>query len=102
MSVGPHDDARYQVNDEECTEVDEQKKSGLDLFYFGGISAIVGIGREYIVGDQSGRPLCCVKDANKQEENYINVCYRGRTAELRRAQHCVSPALSPLPIHEVA
>ena len=60
MSVGPHDDAPHQVNDEECTEVDEQKKSGLDLFYFGGTYAIVQIGREYKVGDQSGRPLCCL------------------------------------------
>jgi hypothetical protein len=64
MSMGPHD-ARHQVNDEECTEVDEQKKSGLDLFYLIGIYAIVKLVREYKMGDQSGRPLCCVKDANK-------------------------------------
>ncbi len=65
MSVGAHDDARYQGNDEECTEVDEQKKSGLDLFYLGGISAIVKIAREDKVGGQIGRPLCCVKDTNR-------------------------------------
>ena len=63
--MGPHDDAPHQVNDEECTEVDEQKKSGLDLFYLIGIYAIVKIVREYKVGDQRGRPLWCVKDANK-------------------------------------
>jgi hypothetical protein len=72
------------LNDEDCTAVDEQKKSGVDLFYLRGIYAIVKVGREYTMGDQSGRPLCCVKDANKQEENDIYVSYRGRTAEFRR------------------
>ncbi len=67
------------MNDADCTEVDEQKKSGLDLFYLIGIYAIVKVVREYKMGDQSGRPLCCVNDTNKQKENYINVCYRGRT-----------------------
>ncbi len=41
--------------------MDEQKKSGLDLFYLMGIYAIVKIVREYKMGDQSGRPLYCVK-----------------------------------------
>ena len=59
--------------------MDEHKKSGFCLFYLIGIYAIVKVVREYEMGDQSGRPLCCVKDANKQEENNINVCYRGRT-----------------------
>jgi hypothetical protein len=44
--MGRHEDVQYQVNDEDCTEVDEQKKSGLDLFYFGGVYAIVKVVRE--------------------------------------------------------
>ena len=75
----PHADAPHHVHDEECTEVDEPKKSGFCLFYLIGISAIVKVGRAYEMGDQRGRPLCRVKDANKQEENDIHVCYRGRT-----------------------
>jgi hypothetical protein len=59
--MGPREDAPHDVNDEDCTEVDEQKKSGFNLFYLIGISAIVKIVREYKMGDQSGRPLCCVK-----------------------------------------
>ncbi len=66
MPVGPHEDAPRHVNDEDCREVDEQKKSGFDLFYLGGVYAIVKIAREYKMGDQSGRPLCCVRDAKKQ------------------------------------
>ncbi len=62
--MGPHEDAPHHVNDADCTEVDEQKKSGLDLFYLRGIYAIVELVREYKMGDQSGRPLCCVKDVN--------------------------------------
>ena len=58
--VGPHEDAPHHVNNEDCREVDEQKKSGFDLFYLMGIYATVKIGREYTMGDQSGRPLCCV------------------------------------------
>ena len=57
-AVWPHADAPNQVNDEDCTEVDEEKKSGLDLFYLMGIYAIVKVVREYKMGDQSGRPLC--------------------------------------------
>src|SRR3954469_5389590 len=64
-SVGSHEDAPNLVNDEDCTDVDEQKKSGLDLFYFVCVYAIVKTAREYEMGDQSGRPLCWVKDANK-------------------------------------
>ncbi len=63
--MGPHEDAPHHVNDEDCTEVDEQKKSGFGLFYLTGLNAIVKIVREDKMGDQSGRPLCCVKDANK-------------------------------------
>ena len=63
--MGPHEDAPHHSHDADCTEVDEQKKSGFDLFYLIGIYAIVKIGREDTMGDQSGRPLCCVKDANK-------------------------------------
>lgn len=62
------------MNDEDCIERDEQKKSGFDLFYLIGVYAIVNIVRAYTVGDQSGRPPWCVKDANKQEENQIHVC----------------------------
>jgi hypothetical protein len=62
--VWPHDDAPQHVHDEDCTEVDEQKKSGFDLFYFIGIYAIVKIVREYTMDDRFGRPSCCVKDAN--------------------------------------
>lgn len=53
-----HEDVSHQVNDEDCTEVDEQKKSGFDLFYLIGIYAIVKIRREYKMGDQRGRLLC--------------------------------------------
>ena len=56
--MGPHEDTPDHVNDEDCTEVDERKKSGLDLFYLIGIYAKVKIVREYKMGDQSGRPLC--------------------------------------------
>ena len=42
---GVHADASHHVNDEDCTEVDEQKKSGLDLFYLMGIYAIVKVVR---------------------------------------------------------
>jgi hypothetical protein len=65
------------VNDEDCTEVDEQKKSGFNLFYLIGVYAIVKLEREYKLDDQSGRPLCCAKDARKQAENNIHVCYKG-------------------------
>ena len=44
--------------------MDEQKKSGLNLFYFVGVYAIVMLERENEMGDQRGRPLCCVKDAD--------------------------------------
>ncbi len=46
MLVGPREDAPDQVNIEESTGVDEQKKSGLDLFYFEGVYAIVKLVRE--------------------------------------------------------
>lgn len=79
-TVRTHSEAPYHVNDEDCTEVDEQKKSGFDLFYLIGIYAIVKVGRADKMGDQRGRPLCCVKDTHKQEENDIHGWYRGRTS----------------------
>ncbi len=33
--------------------------------------------------DRFGRPSCCVKDANKQEDNDIHGWYRGRTTTIR-------------------
>ena len=68
--------------------MDEQKKSGVNLFYLIGIYAIVKIVRAYTMGDQSGRPLWCVKDANKYEENDIHVWYRGRTYKLSGTPWC--------------
>ncbi len=62
--------------------MDEQKKSGLDLSYLIGIYAIVKLVREYKMGDHIGRPLSCVKDANKQEENCV--CGRPTAAALER------------------
>ena len=58
--------------------MDEQKKSGVNLFYLIGIYAIVKVVRVYKMGDQRGRPLWYVKDANAQEANDINVGYRGQ------------------------
>lgn len=76
MSVGTHEDVPQQVHDADCTEVDEQTKSGVGLFYLIGIYAIVKIVGEYKMDDQGGRPLCCVKMANTQEENQKHVLQR--------------------------
>jgi hypothetical protein len=44
---GAHEDAPHPVNEEDCTDVDEQKKLGFGLFYLIGIYAIVMLDREY-------------------------------------------------------
>ena len=50
---GSHPDALHQVNEADCTEVDEQKKSGVGLFYFIGSYAIVKVGRASTMDAQS-------------------------------------------------
>ncbi len=55
--------------------MDEQKKSGVDLLYLSGSSAIVKLDRADTMGDHSGRPLWCVKDAHTQEESDIHGWY---------------------------
>jgi hypothetical protein len=50
LHKSPHEDVPHHMNDADCTEVDEQKESGLDLFYFLGVYAIVKMARECKMG----------------------------------------------------
>jgi hypothetical protein len=78
-AVGYHENAPHRGHDADCTEEDALKRSDVGLFYLRGISAIVKLGRAVTVGDQNGRPLCCVEDAQTQNDNDILVEDKGRT-----------------------